>query len=142
MTKDELGQLLSLRKEIMELTDKIEELEAKPGGMVCDKVEASSSDFPYTKISVKIEGYDYSSQPNRRLQEKKALLEARRQQAENEERKLSRYIKGIKDSKIRRIVSLRYEKGLTWEQVAAKMHYDRTYPEKLLSKYLKEHPDG
>ena len=55
--------------------------------------------------------------------------------------KISQYINGINDSRIRRIISLRYEEGLSWDKVAAAMNCDRTYPEKLLTKYLKEHPE-
>ncbi len=64
------------------------------------------------------------------------LLLRRRQQAVEAEYKISQYIKSIKDSRIRRIISLRYEEGLSWRKVADAMNCDRTYPEKLLSKYL------
>ena len=64
-----------------------------------------------------------------------------RQQAVDAEFKISQYIKSINDSRIRRIISLRYEEGISWDKVAAAMNCDRTYPEKLLTKYLKEHPE-
>ena len=75
------------------------------------------------------------------LTENEILLLKRRQQAVDAEFRISQYIKNINDSKIRRIISLRYEEGLSWDKVAAAMNYDRTYPEKLLTKYLKEHPE-
>ena len=77
----------------------------------------------------------------RELTESELLLLKRRQQAVDAEFKISQYIKSINDSRIRRIISLRYEEGLSWDKVAAAMNCDRTYPEKLLTKYLKEHPE-
>lgn len=141
MTKNELGQLLNLRKEIQELDIKIERMQSQKAGEVMDRVHTSMSDFPYVYTTKTITGINEKEGKRRGLTENKLLLLKRRQQAVEVEYRISRYIKDINDSKIRRIISLRYEKGLSWKEVAAEMNYDRTYPEKLLTKYLKEHPD-
>ena len=100
-------------------------------------------DFPYVRTTKTITGVDNKGSRKRRreLTESEILLLKRRQQAVDAEYKISQYIKSINDSRIRRIISLRYEEGLSWDKVAAAMNCDRTYPEKLLTKYLKEHPE-
>lgn len=142
MTKRELEQLLDLRKEIKELDDKVEKMQKQRVGKVTDKVHASMKEFPYTYTTKTITGVDATDKKHRKaLTESEILLLKRRQQAVDAEYRISEYIKSIEDSKIRRIIGLRYEEGLSWDKVAKAMNYDRTYPEKLLTKYLKEHPE-
>ncbi len=138
MTKKELEQLLDLRKEIRELDARVEKLQRERVGQVVDKVHTSTKDYPYIYTSKTITGTDETDKKHRReLTESEILLLRRRQQAVDAEYKISQYIKSIKDSRIRRIISLRYEEGLSWEKVGDAMNCDRTYPEKLLSRYLK-----
>lgn len=143
MTKSELEQLLDLRKEIQELDAKVEKMQEQRVGKVTDRVQASMPDFPYVRTTKTITGVDNKGSRKRRreLTESELLLLKRRQQAVDTEYKISQYIKSINNSRIRRIISLRYEEGLSWDKVAAAMNCDRTYPEKLLTKYLKEHPE-
>lgn len=137
MTKAELEQLLDLRKEICELDARVEKLQRNRGRQVVDKVRTSTKEYPYIYTTKTISGIDETDKKHRReLTDSEILLLRRRQQAVEAEYKISQYIKSIKDSRIRRIISLRYEEGLSWEKVADAMNCDRTYPEKLLSKYL------
>ena len=143
MTKGDLGQLLDLRKEIQELDAKIEKMQGQRVGKVTDRVQASMPDFPYVRITKTITGVDNQASRKRRreLAESEILLLKRRQQAVDAEQKISKYINSIEDSRIRRIISLKYEEGLSWGEVAVNMNCDRTYPEKLLTRYLSGHPD-
>lgn len=137
MTKKELEQLLDLRKEIRELDARVEKLQRDRVGQVVDKVQTSMKEYPYIYAEKTIRGTDETDKKHRReLTESEILLLKRRQQAVDAEYKISQYIKSIENSRIRRIISLRYEEGLSWEKVADAMNCDRTYPEKLLSKYL------
>lgn len=140
MTKEELGQLVDLRKEIKELDEKVERLQSNRVGRVTDRVQASMKEFPFCYTTKTITGVDQKESKKRRreLTQNEVLLLRRRQQAVNAEYKISKFIENISDSKIRRIVSLRYEEGLSWAEVADAMNCDRTYPEKMLTKYLKE----
>lgn len=140
MTKEELGQLLDLRKEIKELDAKVERLQGQKVGKVTDRVRASMKEFPYCYTTKTITGVDQkeSKKHRRALTESEMLLLKRQQQAVDAEYRISKFIESIKDSKIRRIVSLRYEEGYSWSKVAQLMNVDRTYPEKMLTKYLKE----
>ncbi len=140
MTKKELGQLLDLRKEIEELDVKIERMQKQRVGKTIDKVHASMKEYPYVYTTKTIVGVDNKDKKKRReLTASEILLLKRRQQAVEAEFRISQYIKGIKDSRIRRIISLKYEEGLSWEKVADVLKCDRTYPRKLLDKYLQEH---
>ena len=142
MTKNELGQLLDLRKEIRELDERVEKLQRQRVGKVTDRVHASMKEYPYVHTTKTITGIDNTDKKHRmELTESELLLLKRRQQAVDAEYRISRYIKSINDSRIRRIISLRYEEGFSWDKVAAAMNCDRTYPEKLLTKYLKQHPE-
>lgn len=143
MTKEELEQLRDLRKEIRELDDKIERMKEQRAGKITDRVHTSMKEHPYVYTTKTITGVDIKNKKLRKeLTESEILLLKRRQQAVNAEYKISQYIKSIKDSRIRRIIHLRYEEGLSWEKVAEAMNCDRTYPEKLLSKYLKAPKNG
>lgn len=138
MTKKELEQLFDLRKEIRELDARVEKLQRDRSRQVADKVHTSTKEYPYIYTTKTISGIDETDKKRRReLTESESLLLRRRQQAVETEYKISKYIQSIKDSRIRRIISLRYEEGLSWEKVADAMNCDRTYPEKLLSEYLK-----
>lgn len=141
MTKEELEQLLDLRKEIKELDEKVERLQEQRVGKVTDRVRTSMKEFPYCQTTQTITGFDQKESKKRRraITEKEMLLLRRRQQAVDAEFRISKFIESIKDSKIRRIVRLRYEEGHSWTEVADLMCFDRTYPEKMLTKYLKEH---
>lgn len=143
MTKEELSQLQDLRQEIKELDCKILMLQNRKIGMVADKVQSSTKEFPYTKTSVKISGYDYAgdSRTRRQIIQKKMLLSARKQQAEELELRITGYINNVTDSKIRRMMEYKYIEGYTWEKIGRLLHCDRTAAEKAVVRYLKNHPE-
>lgn len=140
VTKKELGQLCDLRKEIKELESEIENLQDQKR-VVRDKVQKSMDNFPYIQGRTTVYSTDPRADRVRRqkITDKELLLLQRRQQAADAEVLISEYIKTVTDSRIRRIIFLKYEKCMTWEEVADEMNYDRTYPEKMLTRYLKEH---
>lgn len=143
MTKEDLEQLCDLRKEIAELEYKIARLSRRGSGIVSDKVQASSKDFPYVQTTVKIEGYDYvgDQKSRKQLRKKRILLRQRKEQAEALELRITQYINSISDSGIRRMIDYKYIEGYTWEKIGRIFHCDRTTAEKRVSNYLKEHPE-
>lgn len=143
MTKEEMSQLQDLRQEIEELDCKILMLQNRKIGMVADKVQASSREFPYTKTSVKISGFDYigRDRAERQILQKKMLLSARKRQAEELEIRITGYINNVTDSKIRRMMEYKYIEGYTWEKIGQLLHCDRTAAEKAVVRYLKKHPE-
>ncbi len=103
MTKEELEQLIDLRKEIKEI-----ELKLK---------------------------YEDAGHPSENF----GLLEARKHMAAELEKEITEYINSVKDSRIRRIMQYKYVDGYTWRKIASIMHYDRSYPEKAVTRYLDRH---
>lgn len=141
MTKGELNQLNDIREEISELEKKITTLQQMQIDAVQDKVKASQQNYPYIQGSAIVTGYDAVTElrKDKILREKQKLLIARKEKAELLELKITAYINSIDDSKIRRIIQYRYIEGCTWKKISKLMHCDRTYPEKILTKYLNEH---
>lgn len=63
-------------------------------------------------------------------------LEERKSMITLLEIEIMEYINTISDSRIRRIMQYKYIEGYTWKKIASIMHYDRSYPEKIITKYL------
>ena len=102
MTKEKLEQLISLKKEIRELEN---------------------------RLNRKSEGYP--SQDTELLEERKSMVS-------DLIKEITEYINSVTDSRIRRIMQYRYVDGYTWYKISRVMYCDRTYPEKLVTKYLKD----
>jgi len=49
------------------------------------------------------------------------------------------YINTVTDSRIRRIMQYKYVDGYTWQRIANIMHYDKSYPEKAITRYINKH---
>lgn len=141
MTKEQLEQLGCLREEIRELHQEIRRLRERNRDIVTDKVQASSHEFPYTRVNMLIRGYDVrgTRKRNAAIHKKQCLLEKRMLEAQLLEAEIAEFINGIANSETRRIFHARYELGRTWEQIGKEMHFDRTTAEKKVAKYLKDH---
>ena len=95
MTKELLEQYPNICGELKDLDS-----------MVTDSVSGSSPDPPFVQHTVSIRGVP--------LTERRLRLE--RQKAE-----IERFVEDIQDAGLRRIITYRALRGLTWGQVAAKM---------------------
>lgn len=124
MDKKILVQYADLQQEVIEIREKVEKLEQQidkieSEGAVIDKVMGGEGGLqPF-----KIEGFPYPE-----YSRKKTLLYARKATLSELELELletlnevESFISSIKDSHIRRIVSLRVVDGLSWNKVALKM---------------------
>lgn len=124
VSKDILVQYADLQQECREVREKIENLEKQIDkiemeGNVVDKVTGGFGGLQ----SFKIEGFPYPE-----YSRKKTLLYARKATLSGLELELletlnqvEEFIASIKDSHIRRIVSLRVVDGLSWGEVARKI---------------------
>lgn len=101
MTKDLLEQYTDICREL-------EDVERKLHQPVSDTVSGSADEYPFTQHTVSIRGI----QPE--LLADKARLEAQKQEIES-------FIRGLPNSRLRRIVDYRVIRGMNWEQVAAKI---------------------
>ena len=119
VTKEILRQYADLQKECKEVRGKIEKLERQiekieRDGNVIDKVRGGDLQ------SFKIEGFPYPE-----YSRKKTLLYARKATLSELEMELletlnevETFIASVKDSHMRRIISLRIVDGLSWNKVA------------------------
>lgn len=105
-----LKNLKKLRSEKEGLELLIQELS---GEMVEDVVTGSSSHFPYGKHKIIVRGADEKRLNSLRIRliKKKQELEKAIDEAEN-------YLETVEDSEMRNILRLRYEKGMSWMEVA------------------------
>ena len=121
VTKEILTQYADLQKECKEVRGKIEKLERQiekieRDGNVIDKVRGGDGGLQ----SFKIEGFPYPE-----YSRKKTLLYARKATLSELEMELletlnevEAFISSVKDSHMRRIISLRVVDGLSWNEVA------------------------
>lgn len=122
--KEVLIQCSDIRKEIEEVRQRIGKLEAQISkiereGTVTDKVSGGSGGHQHFKI----EGFPYPE-----YRRKRTILYMRKTRLENLEmtllEKLSQaeeFIEGIRDSRMRRIISLRCVENLSWREIANKI---------------------
>lgn len=110
MMLKELSQLFYLNREIEIDQQRLDELEAaaaSPSTPKMSDVPRGSGDG-VSKIERMVEEID----------DLKALIAAKQIQCIHEKNRLERYIAAISDSLTRQIFSLRFEKGLSWDDVA------------------------
>lgn len=124
VTKEILIQYADLQKESKEIRGRIEKLEEQierieSQGAVVDKVSGGEGGIQ----SFKIEGFPYPE-----YSRKKTLLYARKATLSELEleiietlNEVESFISTVKDSHMRRIITLRVVDGLTWNQVASKI---------------------
>lgn len=86
----------------------IQDLEREMREPVSDSVSGSGLNFPYTQHTVSIRGVPPDL----------AALKAKK---EAEKAEIERFIQGLPNSKLRRIVRYRVIHEMSWEQIAAKM---------------------
>ena len=101
MTKELLEQYPDICAEIKELEQRMRE-------PVTDTVSGSSEDYPYTQHAVSIRGVV-------------PTLAEQRDALQKQKEKIEEFVAALPASRQRRIVTYRAIKGMTWEQVAAKM---------------------
>lgn len=112
ITREELSQLNSLKKEIAELETEINRLRQQKSGTATDKVRSSGHEYPYIDGFKQISGFNKAADDKRKklLEKKEALLSQRKEKAEAAELKIMEYINSVQDSRVRRIMQYRYNK--------------------------------
>jgi hypothetical protein len=128
MTKKELSQLYYLNREIEELQKRIMELEALAFSCTV-QVTGMPSNNGFT---------DRLGQYVAEIVDLKTLLNINLKKCIHELNRLNHYIQSIDDSEMRLILSLRYVKGLSWQQIAFNIgETDEQYPRKKHNRFLK-----
>ncbi len=124
ISKEILTQYSDLQKEIQEVKQRIKNTEKQidkieKDGTVCDKVMGGEGGWqPF-----KIEGFPYPE-----YSKKKTLLYSRKATLANLEMELmetvnqiEEFISSVDDSRMRRIINLRFIEKLSWQQVASRI---------------------
>lgn len=120
ISKNDLKQIDSLRKEILYIQQKIKKLDEKPIKIVQDSVSASSVEFPYTRHTAKIEGFE---SPRNKAKYKKQLKTAQ-YKLEKALNSLEYELNKIEDSELRMIIRYKYEDNFSWVKIMHLMDYE------------------
>ena len=135
VTKHILDQYSDLRKEIEEVQEKIDKLnveipkikkrihEIENGEKVKDKVrggDGGNQSFNFEGIPIKEYEQKKTALYSKKLLliQRKTTLELLKLEIEQKQNDVEEYIASIDDSRMRRIVSMRYIDNLSWNQVA------------------------
>lgn len=125
--KEDLEQLENLRKEREDLRERILKLEAKPRKILTDGVKGSSTDFPYTQHTCKVEGLDDSITYRRRkntIKKLKKILKTKEEKINKAIIHIEYELNYIQDSEIREIIRMKYEDDLSWIQIMHRRGYN------------------
>ena len=121
MTKDILNQYMSLQQEIKEVRSKIKKTKEEirkieQDGTVFDTVKGGEGGIQRYKI----EGFPYPEYNMKRslLLSREATLVGLESEIFETINKVEEFIKSVDDSRMRRIIDLRFIQGLSWQQVA------------------------
>lgn len=137
MTKTDLQQYQHIKGEIEDIKRQIKNVRCyESENYVTDSVVGSYDVFPYTEHKITIKGYDtgYDVQ----IKKLQTELNKRLNELFYTERRVSNFVAGIDDSEMRRIITLRYVEGLTWQQVANRIgESDESYPRRKCNRFLK-----
>lgn len=127
MTKERLEQIILLKNEIQQQKQRLKELEKE--------YHLTAKNLRREKESLN----QISFEVQRKALELKQTMEQNLLRLLEEREVLFSYIVKIEDSQMRQIFALRYEDGLTWQQVAFKMgESDESYPRRKHNRYLKQ----
>ena len=132
MTREELGRLRSIQKEI-ELIKK--ELTAITDEYVTDRVTGSMTEHPYILTHFTISGYASGDCSNKvkRLERK---LKRKLDELMDERARIEEYIESIDNATIRMILRLRYINGLKWDQIGREIGYTERQCRRIYKKFI------
>lgn len=124
MTKTALEQYIDVKQEIREIEARIERLNNKLDrinreGNVKDAVKGGNGGFQ----TFHIEGFPVAEEDEAKylLSKNIRLLEARKAKAAELVVRVEEYLNTLDDSRMRRMISMRYIDGLSWWKVAQRM---------------------
>ena len=118
--KELLSQYCDIQQEIKEIMEEIDQLERQKTVVLQGVVKGSSPDFPYTPQTFRISGYDEYTRDYivGEIRRQQTILNERNQRLLQIQTEVEEWIDSIEDSRIRRIFSMRYLEGMSWQQIA------------------------
>lgn len=129
MTKEELSEIIKLKKEVKQLQGKLRELgyDGDNETIVSDKVKGSMSEFPFSSRSFNLIGFEQMTEEC--IQKRTEIGQKISQKYYELNCKINKaidYIHCIDDSEIRQILTYKYIDGLTWEEISEVMSYNES----------------
>ena len=139
LTKEKLESYTDACKLIEELDAEIKKLSRTKPDKVADVVKGSSSVYPFTEVSFKIEGYDNSSQRQQIKAKRIRMLEEQKRLANETKLEIESELSSA-PIRIQRIIRYRYFEKHSWRKTARMMGASATEESvrKELERYFKE----
>lgn len=138
MTKEFLDNIEHTHKELEGLRKRLSKIENKENTVVKDSVQGSSTNYPYTKHTIKVEGVGIPK--NRHLKHKyKKMIKSKQYKLDKMKLQLEYELNYIEDSGLRDIIRYKYNDGMTWLQVMFEMKYSAESTAKMkLKRFLEK----
>lgn len=142
MTKENLNEIIRLKREVEQLRQKLQDMcYGDNKTVVTDKVKGSMSQYPYSARSFTLAGIEHMSEEcikrrdviGKKISDKYETLYLKVSDA-------IEYIQQIKDSDIRQIFMYRYIDGLKWIDIGLCMNYSGETVRKKHDNFIKSLP--
>ena len=141
VTKQILIQYNDLQKEIREVRGRIANLEKyieriEEDGNVADIVSGGDGGIQHFKI----EGFPYPEYSKKKtlLLTRKSILVQLESELDEQINEVENFISTVSDSKMRRILTMRFIEDKSFEQIGIAIGYDRTSISKKIDKFMEE----
>ena len=138
MTYDDLYQLRDLDREIRRYDQRIDELRAQRSSISApsfDREPSGRNDSPGRASKIE--------RLTAEIIDLEELLRLSREKRVVEKQRLERYISQVEDSLTRQVMELKFNAGLSWNEIAARLGPGYTVGslKMMLSRYLERHTD-
>ena len=120
MNKELLKQYTDACELVRETEYEIRKLESKKKKLAQTSVKGSSPEYPYTEKHYHISGTVYTYEDSKAIERERQLLNERKTAAEQIKIKVEEYINTL-NPRMQRIITYRYIKNMSWDEVAKKM---------------------
>lgn len=120
MNKDLLKQYIDAKELIKDTEAEIRRLENRKKQKTQDIVSGSNSEFPFQAKHFVIQGTPYSIKDESRKNKEKAILQERKEKAEDLRLQVEAWLNTI-PFRMQRIIKYRVFEGMSWQQVATKL---------------------
>lgn len=140
MTKQFLEEVENTNKELIRITQRLEQVESKQKEIRLDSVQGSSTSYPYIKHSIVVEGNLQSNSKLKSLRQRyKKMLKQKQYKCEKLLLQFEYELNYIKDAEIKNILTDKYISGMSWVDIMFKYEYNsEDVPRKKLERFFKK----
>lgn len=140
MTKQFLEEVENTNKELIRITQRLEQVESKQKEIRLDSVQGSSTSYPYIKHSIVVEGNLQNNSKLKSLRQRyKKMLKQKQYKCEKLLLQFEYELNYIKDAEIKNILTDKYISGMSWVDIMFKYEYNsEDVPRKKLERFFKK----